>query len=101
MQKVLHKLISFLKPGGRLLVADFALPQGNMLSKSFQRFYYRTANVFYWLLGLAHLHDIYDYKSYFASNNLLEENSEIYKYFAKFACFENIIARKQNTAGQP
>jgi demethylphylloquinol methyltransferase len=70
MLEVLHHLSSLLKPGGKLLIADFAPIQGNPLARCFQTLNYRIANIFYWLLRMAPLHPIYDYPTYFERANL-------------------------------
>ncbi len=71
MVDVLAHLTRLLKPGGRLMIADFALPQGNWLQKGLHTLYYRIANTFYWSLSGNDLHPIYDYPKYFTKVGLL------------------------------
>ena len=61
METVLRHLRGLLKPGGRLMIADFAAPQGGLPFRAALVLYYRIANVFYWLLSRSNLHPIYDY----------------------------------------
>ena len=61
MALMLDHLIKLLKPGGRLMVADFAVPQGNIVLRALHVFYYRIANVMYWAISRNGLHPIYDY----------------------------------------
>ena len=65
VQTLLKHLTKLIKPGGKLLIADFALPQGNRASKISQKIYFRIANRFFSKFGLAPLHPIYDYPKYF------------------------------------
>lgn len=65
MRIVFSHLIKLLKPGGKILIADFAQCQGNIAYRLFQKHYYLSANIFYWMIGLAPLHPIYDYSAYF------------------------------------
>ena len=62
MQEMLAHLSSLLRPGGKLLIADLALPQGTFLARMAQRAYGRFANVAFRMLGLAPLHPIYNYR---------------------------------------
>ncbi|HSG30419.1 MAG TPA: class I SAM-dependent methyltransferase [Thermodesulfobacteriota bacterium] len=70
MKQVLEHLSSLLKKGGKLLIADFAAPQGNILYSSFQWFYHALANSSYWIQGLAPLHCVYDYPKYITDSDL-------------------------------
>lgn len=65
VKTLLKHLATLIKPGGKLLIADFALPQGNTVSKISQKIYFRIANRFFSKLGLAPIHPIYDYAKYF------------------------------------
>jgi demethylmenaquinone methyltransferase/2-methoxy-6-polyprenyl-1,4-benzoquinol methylase len=61
MALMLDHLVSLLRPGGKLLVADFAVPRGNIAFRALHVFYYRIANVMYWAISRNGLHPIYDY----------------------------------------
>lgn len=58
--EVLARLASLLRPGGRLLVADFALPPGGARRRLAEAYYWPVAGAA-WLLGLCALHPIHDY----------------------------------------
>lgn len=64
MLRILERLASLVKPGGKLLIADFAPPQGNVVARVCQRINWRIADVFFWTLRLMALHPIYDYSRY-------------------------------------
>ena len=42
-----------MRPGGKLLIADFAPVQGNVVLRVLHRAYYGTGNFIYWMKGLA------------------------------------------------
>ncbi len=76
MVNVLAHLTTLLKPGGRLMIADFSLPHGNWLQKGLHTLYYRIANTFYWSLSGNDLHPIYDYPKYFAQAGIVTTATE-------------------------
>lgn len=61
MRALLAHLATLVRPGGKLLVADFAAPSGSAFERACTRAYYRPVNVVGWLLGLGALHPLYDY----------------------------------------
>jgi demethylmenaquinone methyltransferase/2-methoxy-6-polyprenyl-1,4-benzoquinol methylase len=61
MLRVLAHLASQVRPGGKLLVADFAPPVRPGARAWIHALYYRPANLAAWALGLCALHPIYDY----------------------------------------
>ncbi|MEM9410412.1 MAG: class I SAM-dependent methyltransferase [Planctomycetota bacterium] len=79
MIKMLKHASRLVKPGGCLMIADVALPQGNWLEKSFNQFYRKFAMTSFWMLGLVPLHRDYDYCSYFADAMLKHEHSEYFR----------------------
>jgi Methylase involved in ubiquinone/menaquinone biosynthesis len=70
MARMLDHLVSLLKPGGKLLVADFAVPRGNAVFRALHVLYYRIANVTYWVLSRSDLHGIYDYAAILPQHGL-------------------------------
>jgi demethylmenaquinone methyltransferase/2-methoxy-6-polyprenyl-1,4-benzoquinol methylase len=73
MSQMLDHLLILLKPGGKLLVADFAVPRGNPLFQALHILYYRIANVTYWVLSRSDLHGIYDYAAILPRHGVLLE----------------------------
>ena len=51
------------RPGGLLLISDFAPPLGSGLGRLVSEAYYRPVNWIAWALGLCALHPILDYRS--------------------------------------
>ena len=63
MADVLKHLCQFVKPGGRIAIADFE-PAANKVGPidcMVRRLYYRPVNLAGWLLRICALHPIYDY----------------------------------------
>ena len=65
MRDMLAYLVKLVRPAGKLLISDFATPQGNPLARGLQAAYWGVTDLFYYLLGLCAWHPIYDYASYF------------------------------------
>jgi demethylmenaquinone methyltransferase/2-methoxy-6-polyprenyl-1,4-benzoquinol methylase len=70
MRVFLAHLTRLARVGGRLLIADVAVPQGNLLYRGLHRMHNFVGLAFFWLLGLVPLHGIYDYRRYFAEVGL-------------------------------
>lgn len=70
MATMLDHLVTLVKPGGYLLVADFAVPRGNPLFRALHIAYYRIANVLYWAISRNGLHPIYDYSQVLPAHGL-------------------------------
>lgn len=64
MVHALAHLATLVKPGGKLLMADFAPFRGNAVQRMAEAVYYGIANVFFWILQLMPLHTVYDYSQY-------------------------------------
>ncbi len=61
MPGVLTMAASHVRPGGRLITADFAPGSGKATSRLLRAAYYRPVNLAGWGLGMCALHPIYDY----------------------------------------
>ena len=59
---MLALLGGWLRPGGLLLICDFAPPLGGPLARLLSEAYYRPINWIAWALGLCALHPILDYR---------------------------------------
>lgn len=60
-ERVLARLLGWVRPGGRICLADFAPAAGGRLGRLATAAYYRPLNVAAWLLGLCALHPIADW----------------------------------------
>ncbi|MBW2712398.1 MAG: class I SAM-dependent methyltransferase [Deltaproteobacteria bacterium] len=65
LEKAVRQLRHLLRPGGCLLVADFAPYRGHGLNSWLRRLYYRLPQVFFSALGLAQWHPLFDYRQLF------------------------------------
>jgi demethylmenaquinone methyltransferase/2-methoxy-6-polyprenyl-1,4-benzoquinol methylase len=70
MEQVLGKLVELTRPGGKVMIADYAPPDDGAFGRAFQRAYARSGNLSFWAIGLAPLHPIYDYRRYLARAGL-------------------------------
>lgn len=58
---MLVRLRMLLRPGGRLVLADFAPPSGGLVARVLTAAYYRPIDWIAWALGFCALHPILDY----------------------------------------
>ncbi|MDX1452901.1 MAG: class I SAM-dependent methyltransferase [Oleiphilaceae bacterium] len=61
MLSQLKHLIKLLKPGGKLVIGDFAPPSGSLLNKSIQNLYWYTAATACFAAAGNAIHEIYNY----------------------------------------
>ena len=66
MRRALAHAAALVRPGGRLMLADFALPVRGWLDRCLCNAHYRPVNWAAWCLGLCSLHPIYDYACHLA-----------------------------------
>jgi demethylphylloquinol methyltransferase len=83
MEQVLARAADFVRPGGKLLIADFAPPQGSLLLRGLHRVFYRASNVIYWTVGLCPLHSIYVYADYYSRLGLELHSTRRFRLFRK------------------
>ena len=70
MPVVLARAVTYVRPGGHLMIADMAPPAG--LLGPLAWLYLKFGLSFFWLLGLASQHPIYDYRKAAADLDLIE-----------------------------
>jgi ubiquinone/menaquinone biosynthesis C-methylase UbiE len=68
--ELMDHLVSFLKPGGKFMVADFMSLRGTGIGRLIQDAYRVIANWLYWAAGLAHLGPTPEYPELFAARGL-------------------------------
>jgi demethylphylloquinol methyltransferase len=78
MQTILNHLATLVKPGGKLLIADFSAPRGGRLARWAQAVYWGVTNAFYYVMGLCAWHSIYDYPKFFQAAGLDPEATELF-----------------------
>ena len=83
MEQVLARTVGLIRPGGKLLIADFARPRGSLLLRILHRAFHDTSNIIYWSMGLCPLHPIYIYSDYFPRLGLTLKNARQFRLFWK------------------
>lgn len=81
MRRMLEHASKLLRPGGKLLIADVAGAQGNLLSRLANTVYLKSAMLAYWAMGLVTLHRTYEYADYFSEVGLRAEQTRHFKLF--------------------
>lgn len=95
MKIMLSHLVKLIKPGGRLMIADFKFPADRVFQKIIQSLNFRVAVFFFWILRVAPLHKMFDYTLYFNENNLNIKKVKTFRLLSKGPeLYESIIAVK-------
>lgn len=81
MKQVLTRLTSFVRPEGKLAIADFAPPRGRWLLRAIHLAYHRVSIVSYWMVGLAPLHPIYVYADHYLQLGLTLSSTRQFRIF--------------------
>lgn len=98
MQKMMNFSATLVRPGGKYLIADVALPQGNILAKAFNLCYLKLGMASFWLLGLVPWHENYDYVSFFPNAGLVLHQVEYFRFAKKGpVLFQSIVAERKST----
>lgn len=95
MQQLMQHLISLVRPGGKLLIADFAPADSTGIGRGIQYLNYWTAILFYWVLRLEPIHPIYNYDKYLEQYGMKVDKVQKFRIFKIGPYgYQNIIARK-------
>jgi SAM-dependent methyltransferase len=95
MPDFLAHAAGLVRPGGRLMIADIAMPEGAWLGRLFVRFYARLGMLPFWIAGLVAWHPIHDYAGNFSRFGLQEVAREDFPLFPFGpTMFRLVIARK-------
>lgn len=95
MVKMLQYSARFVRRGGKYLIADVALPQGNLWERVFNLTYLKMGMATFWMMGLVPWHENYDYCAFFKRSGLQCERVSYFR-FAKVGpvLFQSIVANK-------
>ncbi len=95
MKEMMNYTARLVRSGGKYMIADVALAQGNLLAKAFNIAYLKFAMASYWLLGLVPFHKNYDYPANFSEAGLEFERVAYFRY-ARVGpvVFQNIVATR-------
>ncbi len=96
MCEALARLAALLRPGGRLLIGDFApYGSGPVITRWLRQLYYRLPDVVFAVMGLAALHPLYDYRRYFAEVGLQLESERLVSVVPGLPLgFVSLVARR-------
>ena len=96
MKQLMQHAASLVRSGGKFLIADVSIPQGNIFYKTFNYCYLKWAMVSTWMLGLVPLHENYDYVKFFEQASLELDSVTAYRFFGKGPImFQSIVATKR------
>ncbi|WP_169975021.1 class I SAM-dependent methyltransferase [Tautonia rosea] len=102
MRRMLRHLASLVRPGGRLLIADVAVPSGPFIHRAIHRVYNGVGIALYWAMGLVPLHPIYDYRRYFDEAGLRCRSVQDFRVLSFGpVSFQAIEAERIEQATQP
>ncbi len=95
MAKMMQHTATFVRDGGKYLIADVSRSRGNPLAQAFNIFYLKMAMCSFWLMGLVPLHENYDYPAFFEDAGLTHEHTEYFRFAKKGPIlFQSIVAKR-------
>ena len=98
MRRALARLVSWVRPGGRVMIADFAPPRGSWATRIACRAYYRPVSLAAAALRLAALHPIYDYEREFDAlglSLLRRDEFRLARWSWTPVLYESLVARRR------
>jgi len=103
MPNVLDQLAGLVRPGGRLVIADFAPspPTASSIHRIIRTAYYRPANLAGYLLRICALHTIYDYASLLTECGFTLQHYEPFRSYSPLPAFYKVISASRPTALSP
>lgn len=93
MDQVVKHLADLTKPGGYMVVGDFAYPNGGIASRTFQRLYWYIGVTPFFLFTQNAFHNIYNYPEYLKKNGLSIASIKYFKLF-NLKTYWSILAQK-------
>ena len=94
MRRVLAHLVALLRPGGRLMIADYAPLGGGAMTRTFQWLYHEAAIQLFRVLTRNATHPIYDYTPVLEASGLSIEATGSYALFGQLPWFRTWVARR-------
>jgi ubiquinone/menaquinone biosynthesis C-methylase UbiE len=101
MRGVLAHLAALTRAGGKLLIADFALPCGNFWQRRLQQAYFAGADLVFWLLRQCALHPIYDYAAHFAELGLTLAKVKHFRLPGGVGGYQSLVAIRDGNEARP
>jgi demethylphylloquinol methyltransferase len=93
MDRVVKHLAALTRPGGHVVVGDFAYPNGNFFSRFFQRIYWYIGVTPFFLITNNAFHNIYNYPEYLEKHGLIIVSIRYFKLF-NLKSYWSILAQK-------
>jgi len=93
MERVVAHMADLSKPGGYVVVGDFAFPEGGIFSRIVQRLYWYIAVSLFFLVTKNAFHNIYNYPEYLIKYGLQVTSIKYYKLL-KMNCYRSVLAKK-------
>ena len=93
MDAVVRHLAALTKPGGYVVVGDFAFPDGNFWARMIQKLYWYIADTLFYLFTRNAFHEIYNYPEYLKKYGLKIADTRYYPIFGLNA-YWSVLARK-------
>lgn len=81
MVRMLGHAAKLVRPGGKFMIADVALPRGGALHRGMNKAYRKFAMYSFWMLGLVPLHQDYDYESHLPQAGICVDEVEHFRLY--------------------
>jgi demethylmenaquinone methyltransferase/2-methoxy-6-polyprenyl-1,4-benzoquinol methylase len=94
MSQILAHLVKLVKPGtGKMVIGDFSYPEGNIIKRNLQKFYwYIAALIFYFATDNA-VHKIYNYPELLKKHGLKIKDRKDFSYLG-LSCYASVLGEK-------
>lgn len=93
MDRMVRHLADLAKPGGHVVVGDFAFPEGNIVARAFKHLYWYIAVSLFVLITRNAFHDIYNYPEYLKKYGLQITDIRHFKVLG-VKLYWSVLARK-------
>lgn len=93
MDAVVRHLADLTKPGGYVVVGDFAFPNGNVLVQIIQTLYWYIAVSLFYVVTRNAFHDIYNYPEYLKKYGLVISDTKYFKLLG-MKSYWSVLAQK-------
>jgi demethylmenaquinone methyltransferase/2-methoxy-6-polyprenyl-1,4-benzoquinol methylase len=93
MVRVLEHLIRLGKPGAHVVVGDFSVPTGNIVTRTIKTLYWYGAVGFFWLFAGNAFHNIYNYPEWMKKLGLHINEQKHYKLLL-LNCYWSVLGNK-------
>ena len=97
MVRMLNHTCKLVKPGGKFMIADVALPQGNAFHRAINMAYRKFAMTSFWILGLVPLHKDHDYLAHLNAADISVQEIEFFQLYRNGpVVYQCIVGQRQS-----